>query len=209
MIMIKRLRRSIDIDLNKIRTNYIMKSILFSLALLTAYLPPLPTIILINGIPHFVILDEDYYINLVIQSVPDYFESELTHEAIVRNLIASPSFQEKTSGSIASQLDNEEVLLLENVEFIQFLPNRAILDRIAVDRIRGIAQQYTESEMTSIYLKISHQSSTASKALAENRIYSVKDLLMSFGVDQYAIITELIANDRIGENSFVRVDYGK
>ena len=42
----------------------------------------LPTIILINGVPHLVILSEDAYVVEVIQRVPYYFTSALTHASL-------------------------------------------------------------------------------------------------------------------------------
>jgi len=192
-----------------ISRTHMTKNIIIYITFFWASITPLPTIILINGIPHFVILNDDFYISQVIQSVPDYFESELSHEQIVTSLISSPSFQEKTSDLLSDFFTASDVTLLKNVEFVQFFPNRAILDRIAVDRVRNIAQRYSYGEMKIIYLKISHQGSNASRVLAQNRLFSVKDLLISFGVDQYAIVTEMANTDRAGENSFLRVDYGR
>ena len=94
------------------------------------------------------------------------------------------------------------------LSLFKFAPERALLDRVAVDRIRSIAQGFTNGEMKSVFLKIAHKDLGSSKTLAINRLASVKDLLVSFGVDQYAIITEVLVNDTQGDDALVRVSYG-
>ena len=99
-----------------------MKSIILSLLLLMSVTKPFPTIILINGSPYFVMLDEEFYISEIFQAVPDYFESDLTHEQIVSSLISSSIFQKQITNYPEIQFVSEDIKLLEDVEFIQVCP---------------------------------------------------------------------------------------
>ena len=170
-----------------------------------------PTIILINGVPHLVILGKDGFIVETIQTVPYYFTSSQTHEEIVAGLVrqldqaSEPFFTENEQREIPV----EEVDILENAEFIRFIPGKALLDRIAVDRIREIANDFVDGGISTIRLEITYRNTSVSKLLTDNRLDSVKDLLVAFGVTENAIEIEKNLRNDLDINPFVRVQYKK
>ncbi len=170
-----------------------------------------PTIILINGIPHLVVLGENQHILETIQTVPYYFSSHLTHEEIVAGLVDQMS---KDSRIFYAQnedrlIPKDEVDILENAEFIKFIPDKALLNRIAVDRIRAIADDYVDGGIAQLNLDIIYKSTRISDLLTDNRLSSVRDLLVAFGVDKFAIETKKELRDDLGNNPFVRIRYKK
>lgn len=170
-----------------------------------------PTIILINGVPHLVMLTDDAHITEIIQTVPYYFTSELSHEQIVAGLIEQKDADERSfyTNNVDYEIPKEEVDILENAEFIKFIPGQALLDQIAVDRIRQISNDYVDGSTNTIRLEINHRSDSVSKLLADNRINSVRDLLVAFGVDEQAIESKKNIRDNLETNPFVRVNYKK
>ena len=170
-----------------------------------------PTIILINGIPHLVVLGENQHILETIQTVPYYFSSHLTHAEIVAGLVDQMS---KDSRIFYAQnedrlIPKDEVDILENAEFIKFIPDKALLNRIAVDRIRAIADDYVDGGIAQLSLDIIYKSTRISDLLTDNRLSSVRDLLVAFGVDKFAIETKKELRDDLGNNPFVRIRYKK
>jgi hypothetical protein len=170
-----------------------------------------PTIILINGIPHLVVLGENQHILETIQTVPYYLSSHLTHAEIVAGLVDQMS---KDSRIFYAQnedrlIPKDEVDILENAEFIKFIPDKALLNRIAVDRIRAIADDYVDGGIAQLSLDIIYKSTRISDLLTDNRLSSVRDLLVAFGVDKFAIETKKELRDDLGNNPFVRIRYKK
>lgn len=161
-----------------------------------------PTIILINGVPYLVELDDDTNITSVLLSVPYYFQSEMSHEEIVATLRQQLSTDPKKS-----MTQYEDIFVLDNVEFIEFIPKRALLDKIAVDRIRKIAVDYCNGNLSHIALNVQYADTQKSSILSENRINSVKDLLVAFGVDDTAISSVSSLNKEDDMNPYVRIEY--
>ena len=169
------------------------------------------TIILVNGEPNLVILDNDHNILETIQAVPYYFSSSLTHEQIIVDLT-----EQKSSDSHEFFADNkpipiakEEIDILGNAEFIKFIPNKALLDRIAVNRIREIARDYVDGGIEKLSLEIVYSDNEISKLLTDNRLSSVRDLLVAFGVEKSAIHTNKKLRNDLDKNPFVRIEYKK
>ena len=160
-----------------------------------------PTIILINGEPYLVELSEDAHIVSVIQPVPYYFSSELTHEEIVADL--KNQLKLKKLGAFA----NTDVNVLDNAEFVEFMPDRALLDKIAVDRIRRIAEDFANGSISHIQLSILYQNTSSSQLLTDNRITSVKDMLVDFGVDGNAISIAKDLKAELSANPYVKIEY--
>jgi len=188
------------------RNYFLGINLLFSL-IATSINNPIPTIILINGEAQLVYLDDEYIVE-VIQAVPYYFSSSLTHEEIVAGLIEQ---KEKAGKYYASNEDRfipkEEVNVLDNAEFIRFISQKALLDNIAVNRIRKIANDYAEGGISTINLNVLHMSTSSSEQLADNRLKSVKDLLVAFGVDELAIVLKKDLGENLDNNPFIRISY--
>lgn len=170
---------------------------------------PFPTIILINGTPHLVNLDDEGHILEIIQTVPYYFESDLTHEEIMDGLLKQKNQDQKSF--YASNEDRfiapEEVDILETAEFIRFISGKALLDRVAVNRIRQISNDYANGGVSNINLNIIYENTTISELLTDNRLASVRDLLIAFGVNEYDISTQKDLRENLNSNPFVRINY--
>tara|TARA_B100000497_G_scaffold33856_1_gene39760 strand:- start:756 stop:1340 length:585 start_codon:yes stop_codon:yes gene_type:complete len=169
------------------------------------------TIILINGEANLVVLDDLAFIVEVLQPVPYYFNSGLSHEEIVKGLI-----EQKESNNKNFYAKNEdrfvplaEVDVLDNAEFIRFLPSKALLNRVAVSRIRHIAEDYQSGGIEEINLTIIYKNTSVSELLTDNRLNSVRDLLIAFGVDHVAIKMQKKMRNQYDNNPFVRVAYKK
>lgn len=167
------------------------------------------TIILINGEANLVVLDDMAFIVEILQTVPYYFSSNLSHEEIVQGLIEQKEKGNKIfyANNEDRFVSNEEIDILQNAEFIKFLPSKALLNRVAVSRIRQIAQDYQDGGIDEINLSIIYKDSSISELLTDNRLESVKDLLIAFGVDGNDIITEKQMRNQYDNNPFVRVSY--
>ena len=167
------------------------------------------TIILINGEANLVVLDDMAFIVEVLQTVPYYFSSNLSHEEIVQGLIEQKEKGNKIfyANNEDRFVSNEEIDVLQNAEFIKFLPSKALLNRVAVSRIRQIAQDYQDGGIDEINLSIIYKDSSISELLTDNRLDSVKDLLIAFGVEANDIITEKQMRNQYDNNPFVRVSY--
>ena len=169
------------------------------------------TIILINGEANLVVLDDLAYIVEVLRPVPYYFDSSLSHEEIVKGLI-----EQKNSDNATFYANNEdrfvskdEIDILDNAEFIKFLPDKALLNRVAVDRIRQIANDYEDGGIEAIDLSIIYKDTSVSELLTDNRLNSVRDLLIAFGVDLSVIRMQKEVRNQYDNNPFVRVSYKK
>jgi hypothetical protein len=167
------------------------------------------TIILINGEANLVVLDDMAFIVEILQTVPYYFNSNLSHEEIVQGLIEQKEKGNKIfyANNEDRFVSNEEIDVLQNAEFIKFSPSKALLNRVAVSRIRQIAQDYQDGGIDEINLSIIYKDSSISELLTDNRLESVKDLLIAFGVDGNDIITEKQMRNQYDNNPFVRVSY--
>jgi hypothetical protein len=169
-----------------------------------------PSIILINGVAHLVILDDNGQIKETLQAVPYYFDSDLSHEEIVAGLVDQMSKDTRIAFTQnATRIPKSEIDILENAEFIRFIPGKALLDRIAVDRIRKIAKDYVDGGIEKLILDIAFKDDAVSTLLADNRLDSVKDLLVAFGVEERAIEAKKNIRNDLVNNPFVRVSYKK
>lgn len=193
-----------------------MKSILISLFLFIASLFNFQdrlqtTIILINGEANLVVLDDLAYIVEVLQPVPYYFNSNLSHEDIVKGLI-----EQRDKGDKLFYANNEdrfvskdEIDILDNAEFIKFLSGKALLNDVAVNRIRQIANDFEDGGIEEINLSIIYKNNQVSEILTDNRLNSVRDLLIAFGVDLSSIKMQKQMRNQYDNNPFVRVSYKK
>jgi len=194
---------------NKWNMKTLLLGFVFTMITISNY-EPFPTIILINGEAHLVYLDEEYIVE-VLQTVPYYFSSNLTHEEIVAGLIEQ---KEKKPGNFYASnedrfISKDEIDVLENAEFIRFIPQKALLDRVAVNRIREIAEDYVDGGISNIKLNIIYKNTSISQLLTDNRLNSVKDLLVAFGVNENAITTQKDLREKLDNNPFVRINYKK
>ncbi|MEE9373114.1 MAG: hypothetical protein V3V00_08685 [Saprospiraceae bacterium] len=191
-----------------------MKGILFCFTLyLMSFSQQLlfPNIILINGKANLVVLDELGFIVEVLRPVPYYFSSDLTHEEIVKGLIDQKNNDKETFYAHNEDrfISKSEVDVLDNAEFIKFMPKRALLNKVAVDRIRKISKDYLDGGIDQISLSIIYKNNVISELLTENRLKSVQDLLVAFGVDKTAIKKQKQLRNQYDNNPFVRVVYKK
>lgn len=167
-------------------------------------------IILINGEANLVVLDDQAFIVEVLRPVPYYFSSNLSHEEIVAGLIDQRNNDETFYANNEDRfVPKSEVNVLDNAEFIKFSTNKALLNRVAVSRIRQIANDYIDGGIQEIQLSIIDKNSTVSRLLTDNRLSSVQDLLIAFGVNQYAIKKRKEVRGGYDSNPFVRVAYKK
>ena len=169
------------------------------------------TIILINGEPHLVVIDDLGYLVETIQTVPYYFSSSLSHEQIVQGL--SEQLKDEKSTFYASNEDRfvskDEIDVAENAEFIKFLPSKALLNREAVNRIRAIAQDYLDGGIDQITLSIVYDDTSISQKLTDNRVNSVRDLMIAFGISGEDVLMQKDLRIGLNNNPFVRVSYKK
>ena len=133
------------------------------------------TIILINGTPYFVEMDENGRQIEKIVAVPTYFRSNESHDEIL----------EKANSDYEDELPNLKSRLLI------FEEDQAILDQIAVDHIRDLARLYAKGYVQSINITAAHYDNNKDEALAAYRVNAIYQMFKDFGVDDEGIVADM------------------
>lgn len=133
------------------------------------------TIILVNGTPYFVEMDEEGKKIDKIVAVPTYFKSPESHDEIIT----------KVNSDYEEELPNMKSRLLI------FKEDQAILEQPAVDHIRELARLYTKGYIESINITAAHYDEDKDEALAAYRVNSIYQMFKDFGVDDEGITADM------------------
>ena len=158
-------------------------------ALMNKYL--IKTIILINGTPFLVDLDEEGDVVRNYVMVADYFESLESHESMVSRM--STEYE-------------AEMAHLQNSRLIIFPEDLALLNDTAVDNIRDVARLYSKGFLQNINITASHDDDNSDEALANYRVDAVYQLLTDFGVEEGDISADMKIYKSDVPNQFVKID---
>ena len=149
------------------------------------------TIILINGTPFLVDLDEEGDVVRNYVMVADYFESLESHESMVSRM--STEYE-------------AEMAHLQNSRLIIFPEDLALLNDTAVDNIRDVARLYSKGFLQNINITASHDDDNSDEALANYRVDAVYQLLTDFGVEEGDISADMKIYKSDVPNQFVKID---
>ena len=133
------------------------------------------TIILINGTPYFVEMNEEGQKIDKIVAVPTYFKTAEAHEEIVKE----------------ANLDYEEELPNMKSRLLIFQEDQATLDQTAVNHIRDLARLYAKGYIDNIKITAAHFDDHADEALAAYRVSSIYQMLKDFGVEDEGITADM------------------
>jgi len=158
-------------------------------ALMNKYL--IKTIILFNGTPFLVDLDEEGDVVRNYVMVADYFESLESHESMVSRM--STEYE-------------AEMAHLQNSRLIIFPEDLALLNDTAVDNIRDVARLYSKGFLQNINITASHDDDNSDEALANYRVDAVYQLLTDFGVEEGDISADMKIYKSDVPNQFVKID---
>ncbi len=158
-------------------------------ALMNKYL--IKTIILINGTPFLVDLDEEGDVVRNYVMVADYFDSLESHESIVSRM--STEYE-------------AEMAHLQHSRLIIFPEDLALLNDTAVDNIRDVARLYSKGFLQNINITASHDDDNSDEALANYRVDAVYQLLTDFGVEEGDISADMKIYKSDVPNQFVKID---
>jgi outer membrane protein OmpA-like peptidoglycan-associated protein len=191
---------------------------IFGSSLTTSY-PQTPTtekaIVLINGEVYLVDLSENGDIITTYQKIENYFSSTESHKRIITRLTGGALsetgdkivFYEKEvepQPSYSSQ--NSLPINQAMARYIGFSPNKAILNKKAVDQIREIADAYKNGTIKDITITLLEAASYRERALSRNRADAIKGLLKAFGVADNYIFMDNGPIDQNTKIDFVKVD---
>ena len=148
------------------------------------------TIILIDGDPYLVDLDDEGDLVDAIVPVPEYFVSEASHAVLV----------DRRSEDYASELANIKSRLLI------FSEDSALIDQVAVDHVRDLARLYSKGYINEINIGAAHADTDQDEALAAHRISAVYHLLRDFGVQEEDITADMKNYQSDLPNLYVTMD---
>ena len=149
------------------------------------------TIILINGAPFLVDIDDTGKVVYNYLLVENYFKSEETHENLIEK---------------AEEEYNEELSMLSNSRLIIFDEQSSLLDDMAVDNIRELANKYNSGILQNINITAGYQPNERDEIEAEDRISAISQLLLDFGVKEGDISADLKIYRSELPNQFVKID---
>lgn len=149
------------------------------------------TIILINGAPFLVDLDENGKVVYNYLLVSDYFKSDESHENLVEK---------------AEEDYDEEIAMLSNSRLIIFDETSALLNEAAIDNIRELANQYNRGILQNINITAGHEETEDDEIKVEDRISAISQLLLDFGVEEGDISADIKIYRSELPNQFVKVD---
>lgn len=165
-------------------------SVLFTSAGATSLNDDNRTIILINGAPFVVNLDQKGDLVETIAWVPEYFASSESHNDIVSRIADD---YEVEKNNIKSRL-------------LIFEEDKAILDYMAVEHIRDMSRLYSKGYIQSINISAAHTNDFEDEALAANRINVIYQMLKDFGVDDNGITADMKHYKSDLPNQFIRLN---
>lgn len=153
------------------------------------------SIALINGVAHLVEVAPNGDLLEIYQSIDDYFTSPESHQEILRKL--SPGavsqgksiilFEDEQEFIPSFTKENKEPVKVGNEQYVAFSPDKAILQKPAVDQIRKIARNFKAGGVKNITINSFAKDSYRSRALSRNRAKAIQDLLVAFGVSNKII----------------------
>ena len=149
------------------------------------------TIILINGAPFLVDIDDSGKVVYNYLLVENYFESSDSHENLVEK---------------AEEEYNEEIAVLSNSRLIIFNEQSSLLDEMAVDNIRELANLYNRGALQNINITAGYQPNQKDELDAEDRISAISQLLLDFGVKEGDISANVKIYRSELPNQFVKID---
>ena len=149
------------------------------------------TIILINGTPFLVEMDNDGNLLKNISVVSDYFETNESHENLVRK---------------ASDVYEEELARLDNSRLIIFEEENSILNNVAINNIRDLATKYNQGLLQNIRLTAGQTQSLGDESLTGYRVQAIFQMLVDFGVEATDISADFKVYKSELPNQFVKID---
>lgn len=156
-------------------------------------------IILVNGTAVVADLASNGSVVQRYQSIPSYFNNNLSDQQIIAQAEASGLRPEGELQLYAESIDEEVIPQLSTFrktedftadgecQYIAFSRGRALLNQQAVDQVRSIADAYLSGRIAKINISSYHRDSNASRTLAQNRANALVDLLTTFGMSLDAI----------------------
>ena len=150
------------------------------------------TIILIDGTPYLVDMDEQGQEIDKIVPIPSYFISSDSHDLIV----------DRESREYEEELPNIKSRLLVFTEDV------ALLDNVMVDHIRDLARLYAKGYIESVHISAAHQTSYGDEALAAHRINVIYQMLRDFGVKNNDITADIKRYKSDLPNVYIRLNIG-
>jgi len=178
--------------------NSIILFALFSLiTTTTTYATPInndklfKTIILINGAPFLVELDNEGNVIHNYIMVSDYFNSSESHEDLI---------------SIASNEYESEIAAMNKSRLIIFNEESSLLNDTAVDNIRDLAKLYSKGLLQNINITAGQVEENDDEGTATFRIDAITQLLQDFGVREGDISANVKIYRSELPNQFVKID---
>jgi len=149
------------------------------------------TIILINGAPFLVEVNEEGKVVYNYLPVHDYFVSNESHDNLVEK---------------AEEKYEEELALLSNSRLIIFDETSSLLNESAVDNIRELAKLYNRGVLQNINITAGHVEKENDEITADDRINAISQLLSDFGVKEGDISADVKIYRSELPNQFVKID---
>ena len=153
------------------------------------------SVILINGVAHVADLSTTGSVIAYYQSIPNYFNNPLSDKEIIAQ---AERIGLSNKGQVELYTNNPQEPELSKFrrvteftsdqrQYIAFSTGRAILNKTAVDQIRDLADLYQNQEISEIIINAYHDDTRRQRLLAENRSKAIRDLLITFGVNEQNI----------------------
>ena len=149
------------------------------------------TIILINGAPFLVDINEEGRIIQNYLLVQDYFVSNESHENLVEK---------------AEEEYEDEIAMLNNSRLIIFDETSALLNEAAIDNIRDLANLYNRGTLQNINITAGHVENEDDGITVDDRINAISQMLEDFGVKEGDISADVKIYRSELPNQFVKID---
>ena len=152
-------------------------------------------VILINGVAHVADLSNTGSVIAFYQSIPNYFNTDLSDSQIIAR-VEQQGLNSEGKVDLYTNSEDEPKLMdfkrvkeysVDQKQYISFSRGRAILNKKAVDQIRALADSFQNQEINEIIINAYHDDTSRQRLLAENRSMAIKDLLVTFGVNEFQI----------------------
>lgn len=173
------------------------------------------SIALINGVAHLVDVAPNGDLLEIFQSIDDYFTSPESHQQILKKLVSNAVpqgksivlFEEEKEFEPSFTKENKEPVKVGNEQYVAFSPDKAILQKPAVDQIRKIAQNYRTGGVNTIIINSFAKDSYRSRSLSRNRAKAIHDLLVAFGVSRRIISSKSVTGSNGTKIDFVQISF--
>jgi len=171
------------------------------------------SIALINGVAHLVDVAPNGDLLEIYQSIDNYFTSPESHQQILKKLVSNAVpqgrsivlFEEEEEFQPSFTKENKEPVKVGNEQYVAFSPDKAILQKAAVDQIRKIARDYKAGGVNNITINSFAKDSYRSRALSRNRAKAIQDLLVAFGVSKRYVSSKSVPGDKETKIDYVQV----